>query len=116
MPTLITDPYKKLTWHKDGFKRPWVSRKFRRGSGGEIIHELRCDICGRWYNYSSNDIPKIIGQKRWNFLKLRPHHCGNSFCEDYFQRYKEHQEETARNLERNCFRLFKRLQKKRLVV
>ena len=79
--------FKLLDHRKLGLKRGWVSRKYQN-ENGEVVHDLRCDICGAWYNYSHKEIEKIIEQGRWNFLKKRPHHCGNSHCWDYFKRYE----------------------------
>jgi hypothetical protein len=88
MSYIIGNKFRKLDWLKDGFRKPWVSRKYERD--GQIVHDLRCDICGRWYNYSSRDIDKIKAEGRWNYSKNRPYHCGNSLCQDYHQRTLQH--------------------------
>jgi hypothetical protein len=80
---IIGSKFRKLDWRKEGV-RPWVSRKYERD--GQICHDLRCDICGKWYNYSTKDIPQIIQKNRWNFKLKRPYHCGNSLCQDYHER------------------------------
>ena len=78
---------KELDWRKEGFKRPWVSRKYLNKETGELVHELRCDICGKWYNYMTKDIEEIAKQGRWNVHKNRPHHCNSEHCQEYFRRY-----------------------------
>ena len=90
MPYIIANKFQKLDWRKDGFKKPWVSRMYRRPGDTNMTHDLRCDICGKWYNYPTKDIPQIILQKRWNFKLRRPLHCGNSFCKDYHERCVVH--------------------------
>lgn len=97
------NPYKKLDWKKDGFKKPWVSRKFRREGSDEIVHDLRCDICGRWYNYTTKDIEKIKIEGRWNPHKDRPHHCGNQHCWDYYHLYIESLWKKAEDIARRCY-------------
>jgi len=87
---ILANKYQKLNWLKDGFKRPWVSRMYRRPGETAMTHDLRCDICGKWYTYSTKDIPQIIMEKRWDFKLRRPHHCGNSMCKDYHQREMIH--------------------------
>jgi len=93
--------YRKLDWLKDGFNKPWVSRKFWKD--GVIVHELRCDICGRWYNYSTKDIPQIVQQGRWNRKLKRPFHCGNSLCQDYHERTQRHLWKMAENIARQAY-------------
>ena len=87
---VIANKYQKLNWIKDGFRKPWVSRKYRRPGDTNITHDLRCDICGKWYNYSSKDIESIKAQKRWNYKTNRPYHCGKSLCWDYHEREMIH--------------------------
>lgn len=103
MPTIIGSPYKKLDWQKDGFKKPWVSRKYLKPETGEIVHDLRCDICGKWYNYTTKDIPNIIREGRWNIKTGRPHHCGNSLCVEYYRRYAAHLWKKAEEIARQCY-------------
>jgi len=90
MPTIIANRYQKLDWRKDGFKKPWVSRMYRRPGEANMVHDLRCDICGKWYNYSTRDIPLLKEKDRWNSRLNRPFHCGNSLCQDYHQREMIH--------------------------
>lgn len=114
--TIIANPFKKLHWKRDGFRRPWVSRKYKRDNSGVIYHDLRCDICGKWYTYSTLDIPRIIRQGRWNFSKLRPLHCGNSMCEEYEIKSREARIRAAQEKDEYYQNLFKRLKKRKLVV
>lgn len=87
---VLIPKFKKLDWLRDGFSKPWVSRKYRNSDTGEIAHDLRCDICGKWYTYSHKDIERIKAEDRWNSNKNRPFHCGNSMCQDYHQREMLH--------------------------
>jgi hypothetical protein len=91
MAYIIANRFQKLDWRKEGFKKPWVSRMYRRPGDIPMTHDLRCDICGKWYNYSTKDIPQIKMEGRWNSKLNRPHHCGNSMCKDYHERYMIHQ-------------------------
>lgn len=86
--------FKLLDWRKERLKHGWVSRKYRN-EDGDVVHDLRCDICGRWYNYSHKDIEKIMQEGRWNVIKKRPHHCGKQHCWDYFERYMIAQKKKA---------------------
>lgn len=90
MISLITNKYEKLDWRTDGRLKPFVSRKYARPGSDVITHDLRCDICGKWYNYCTKDIPLIQSQDRWNTRKNRPFHCNNSLCQDYHQREMVH--------------------------
>lgn len=90
MPNIISNKFQKLNWLRDGFKKPWVSRMYRRPGETHMTHDLRCDICGKWYNYSTRDIPLIKAQDRWNSRLNRPFHCNNSLCQDYHQRETLH--------------------------
>lgn len=90
MINIIANKYVKLDWRTDNRLKPFVSRKYARPGSDVITHDLRCDICGKWYNYSTKDIPILKAKDWWNSRKNRPFHCGNSMCQDYHEREMIH--------------------------
>lgn len=89
MSNVQSDKYHKIEW-RPGLGQPWVSRKYFKESTGDITHDLRCDICGKWYNYSLKDIERINREGRWNKQKNRPYHCNSEHCQEWHRRRCAH--------------------------
>lgn len=107
MAIVLSNKFKKLE------RNGWLGHKF--GRGDQVVHELRCWICGKWFNYSTKDIDAIVAQNRWDFRKSRPKHCGNSHCEEWNRRHELYQVKIQHEQEDYYRGLFLKLKKKGLV-
>lgn len=93
--------------------KPWLGHKFSDGS--QVVHDFRCWICGKWYNYSDKDIPNLIKNGRWDFSKARAAHCGSSHCEEWYRQHLEHKKRYEEQFANNTWEFYKMMSKKRLV-
>jgi hypothetical protein len=107
------DKFKQVARQDRRYGKNWLGHKFTRAD--QTVHELRCWICGKWFNYSTNDIEKIANQCRWDFRKQRPKHCGNSMCEEWNRRHEAYQIKMQTEKDQYHQEIFLRLKKKRLV-
>ena len=113
--TYVTgDRFKQVDRGDRSAGRPWLGHKFRRSD--KLVHELRCWICGKWFNYELQDIPAMVAQGRWDFSKQRPKHCGNSHCVEWNRRHEVFMVRTQQEEAEYHHKLFLRLKKKGLVA
>lgn len=96
------------------FGAPWLGHKFTDGE--QTVHEFRCWICGKWFNYSTSDIEGLIAKGRWHFSKNRPKHCGNAHCEEWNRRHEAFKLAASRDSAKYYADLYMKLKKKNLVV
>ena len=92
----------------------FLGRKFVRID--QVVHELRCWICGKWYSYSSKDIDALTAKGMWDFRKRRPKHCGSSHCQEWNRRHEAFQVQTRKQSNQYYEELFMKLKRKKLVA
>ena len=111
---IITQPYKKINWRRDGVK-PFLGHRYWREKYGTIDGDKRCLICGKWFTWSEKHKDRYIREGRWDFRRNEPIHCGSSMCEEYWRRYKKAEKIRAELKKEFYFNLFKKLKKIGLV-
>jgi len=117
-------------WQEVGHRS--LGYRFRK-DGKPLCGEMKCPICGKWFSWSETNVERFLLERRWNFRKGEPEHCGSSHCYDYHMRYLKHQRRLGENQEyreqhfieqkkrtgmheKNAFKLFERLKQKGVVV
>lgn len=105
--------FQKIERNDPRFK-PFLGHKFEKQ--GQVVHDFRCWICGKWYNYSTLDISRLIKEGRWDFHKKRSKHCGSSHCEEWNRQHEAHKARVEAEHAITSLDLFKRLKKKKLVA
>ncbi len=115
MVTIIVNPYKKINWRKDGFKKPWLGHRFWRERGQPIEGDKRCLVCGKWMTWSIKNKAKYIQEGRWDFDRKEPIHCNSEHCQEYWRRYEKAEEQRIKLREEYYLNLYKRLKKLGLV-
>jgi len=114
MAIILVNRYQKVVRADRRFGKPWLGHKFHNGE--DTVHELRCWICGDWFNYSKKDAERLKSQGRWDYAKQRAKHCGSEHCQEWNRRYEAHQARVADESRDYHVALFKRLRKKGLVA
>lgn len=112
---ILTDKYQEVN-AKELMKRglkPKLGYIFEKG--GNYVHDHRCLLCGKWFSYSRSDIPKMIEQNRWDFVKDKPRHCDNSSCYDYEEECRYWDKVRQEQKKDKCWELFSKLKKQKLV-
>jgi hypothetical protein len=112
--TYIGDRFKKVAREDRTAGKPWLGHKFRRSD--QTVHELRCWICGKWFNYSTLDVDVLVAAGRWDFRKRQPKHCGNSHCEEWNRRHEIHLVKTKQEKDEYYAGMFAKLKRKGLVA
>lgn len=115
MAIIIANPYKKIDWRRDGFKKPWLGHRYWRGKGLPIDGDKRCLVCGKWFSWSIKNKNKYILEHRWDFRRNEPIHCGSEHCQEWWRRYKISEKQKIKELNEYYERLFLKLKKQKLV-
>jgi hypothetical protein len=56
-----------------------------------LAGEKKCDYCGKWFSWSTQNIDKYIVERRWDFNRKEAIHCGSGHCWDYHMRVLKHE-------------------------
>lgn len=96
------------------FGKNWLGHKFTRSD--QTVHELRCWICGIWFNYSTKDYDSLVQKGMWDFQKERPKHCGDDHCMEWNRRYEAHRSKVMQESNEYYVDLFRKVKNKGLVA
>ena len=128
MPAVIVDKYQEI----DGAKNGFLGHRFVKGE--RLAGDMKCPLCGKWFSWVLSKIETYIIERRWDYRKEEPVHCGNSMCHDYHMRYLKHCERLKKDIqyqedhfvrnqvrqhgvdENSMWKLFQRLRRKGLVT
>ena len=105
----------------------FLGEKFSNGE--HLAGEKRCDYCGKWFSWSTQNIDKYIVERRWDFSRKEAVHCGSGHCWDYHIRWLRHEHKLRTSMayresnfierkrregvdEKDAFKLFHRLKAK----
>ena len=75
----------------------YLGEKF--SDGQHVAGEKRCDYCGKWFSWSTQNLDKYITERRWDFARKEAIHCGNSLCWDYHMRWLKHEKKLRESAE-----------------
>ena len=106
-PGIIVDKFKEI----DPVKNRFLGYRFAKP--GKACGEMRCFICGRYFNWDITQVEKYILERRWDEDRGEPAHCGKQHCHDYHRRYLIHLhriENDSEYLEAHTWNLYQRLQ------
>lgn len=120
-------PYTQIDPNKLCRRDRYLGEKFSNGE--HLAGEKRCDYCGKWFSWSTQNIDKYIVERRWDFGRKEAIHCGSGHCWDYHIRWLRHNHRMRTSMEyresnfierkkregvdeRDAFTLFQRLKAK----
>jgi len=63
---------------------------FRSSNGARVAGDMKCQLCGKWFSWSTQNELKYCMENRWDIKRQEPKHCGSKHCYDYQARYEVH--------------------------
>lgn len=89
---------------------------FHYETSTQMMHKMKCVLCGNELIYNRSDVYNMIEQGRWDFRKDKPKHCHRKACYDYEEECRQWAVKRGNTKREEAWELFLKLKREKIIV